>query len=67
MSEASASNGLPKSLEAGDNTTSLPTGDDRLWLADPLAQLGLRQAGSEPRFSDQVSTHHMSQYSTYVL
>ena len=56
--EAAASNDLSKGLEAGDYGTALPTGDDRLLLADPLAQFGLGQAGSEPGFSDQLTTHH---------
>ncbi len=56
--EVATSNGLSKSLEAGDHGTSLPTGDDRLLPADPLAQLSLRQAGSEPGFADQFATHH---------
>ena len=65
--EAAASNGLPKVLQAGDDSTALPTGDDRLLLADPLAQLGLRQTCSEPRFSDQISTQHIGKNSTYML
>ncbi len=65
--EPASADDFPQCLEARDNVTSFPARDDRLWLPNSCAELGLRYACAEPGLSDQIAAYHEGDYSTYML
>lgn len=58
--EIASTNYLAKGLETRDNIATFPSSDDRLGFTDLLTEFCLREACTEPRFSDQITTFHVA-------
>ena len=57
--QAAAPNNFSHGFETRPYVSPLPTGNDRLCLADDRPELGLGEPSAEPGLSYQVSGHHV--------
>jgi hypothetical protein len=65
--EPTGMNDASQCFEARLNLPPFPAGDHRLRPEDPIAEVGLSQAGPQSSFANQITANHRTNYSTNLL